>query len=668
MNWIGALARTYDLVSPNKIGTMEGGIDEAEGTALLPVCHSTNLAHIEISLSARGELRGAVALNPAEPTIIPCTEESGGRAGSKPKNHPLSDKLQYLAGDFPTFGGTVTSGFDGDPAEPFRRYVADLEAWSSSPYAHPKMKAVLAYVKKSCLIADLVKTRVLYLDNAGRLLSSWPSNDEKKPAIFKVLKGNSEPCDAFVRWRVQIADDPEDRCWADPSLWKSWIDYYTGNAEALGLCYATGTERLLAKQHPAKIRNSGDKAKLISSNDGSGFTYRGRFVQAEEACGVGLDVTQKAHNALRWLFARQGDWKSGLVAWALTGGVVTEAPSPAKGVAEYATENAEEEGAADYDAGIYTARKFRNKINGYRAQIGDASDIVIMGLDSATPGRMSITVFKELKASEYLERLAAWHGEAEEVGVVGCVWLIDYGYDKERKQRKLYFGAPSPRDIALACYGPRANEKLLREAVERLLSCIIDTVHLPLDIVNSAIRRVINRPGSEDWEWRKTLGIACALYRKHCFEVEKRRYEVALEEERTSRDYLFGRLLALAEHIESIALRKNQESERQTNAERYMVRFAERPCETWMTIELKLKPYLSRLGRTMEAYRRLMDGIVDRFQADDFMRPGHLGGEFLLGYHCQRTWLSEHRSRKGEWVLKTEVLPYDEADDQENEE
>lgn len=140
---------------------------------------------------------------------------------------------------------------------------------------------------------------------------------------------------------------------------------------------------------------------------------------------------------------------------------------------------------------------------------------------------------------------------------------------------------------------------------------------------------------------------------------------MALEEERTSRDYLYGRLLALAEHIESIALRKNQEGERETNAERYTVRFAERPCETWMTIELKLKPYFARLGRTMEAYRKLMDSIVNLFQENDFTKPGHLSGEFLLGYHCQRIWLSEHRSRKGEWVLRTVAESYDETDDQE---
>ncbi len=51
----------------------------------------------------------------------------------------------------------------------------------------------------------------------------------------------------------------------------------------------------------------GDGAKLISSNDTSGFTFLGRFLTSEQACGVSLEVSQKAHNALLWLISRQGE-------------------------------------------------------------------------------------------------------------------------------------------------------------------------------------------------------------------------------------------------------------------------------------------------------------------------------------------------------------------------
>ena len=57
---------------------------------------------------------------------------------------------------------------------------------------------------------------------------------------------------------------------------------------------------------PKKIRNEGDGAKLISSNDSQNFTYRGRFVSKEEAFAVGNETSQKIHNALKWIIRKQG--------------------------------------------------------------------------------------------------------------------------------------------------------------------------------------------------------------------------------------------------------------------------------------------------------------------------------------------------------------------------
>ena len=114
---------------------------------------------------------------------------------------------------------------------------------------------------------------------------------------------------------------------------------------------------------------------------------------------------------------------------------------------------------------------------------------------------------------------------------------------------------------------------------------------------------------------------------------------MALETERTTRDYLYGRLLALAEHIEKAAL-TGSEKNRDTSATKLMQRFAERPASTWRTIELALTPYKSRLrsskGGLMHNFDALHDQIVCAFQGNDFINDSPLSGEFLLGYHCQR--------------------------------
>ena len=45
---------------------------------------------------------------------------------------------------------------------------------------------------------------------------------------------------------------------------------------------------------------------MISSNDKTNFTYRGRFHDVGEAYTISYEASQKIHNALKWLIERQG--------------------------------------------------------------------------------------------------------------------------------------------------------------------------------------------------------------------------------------------------------------------------------------------------------------------------------------------------------------------------
>ena len=114
---------------------------------------------------------------------------------------------------------------------------------------------------------------------------------------------------------------------------------------------------------------------------------------------------------------------------------------------------------------------------------------------------------------------------------------------------------------------------------------------------------------------------------------------MSLEVDNTSRDYLYGRLLAVAERVEKIALSVANEK-RITTAERLMHRFADRPYSTWRTIELALKPYMQRLQGSKSGFLNnqltLLDEIMDTFDGDEFSSDQKLSGEFLLAYHCQR--------------------------------
>ncbi|MCX5724139.1 MAG: type I-C CRISPR-associated protein Cas8c/Csd1 [Nitrospirae bacterium] len=634
MSWIQKLHETYERCYD---------APQFSNHPLLPISHAIQQAHIEVTLDHKGNFRRAKIVQKVE-TILPATEKSAARtSGEAP--HPLCDKVQYCASDYPKHGGKKKSYYPG--------YAKQLTSWSESSFSHPKARAVLEYVRKGSVVADLVREKVLHVGDDKFLLTAWKS-DLSTPDIFKYLtakEGERDQGDALIRWRVEMPADPIPETWEDKSLREAWIafDAYQSQHQdddtasrntvsrlkrgkdhkpQQGLCMVTGKTMLLATNHPKRLRHGGDGAKLISSNDTDGYTFRGRFLGADEACSVGFEVTQKAHSALRWLIARQA-FRSGdqaVVAWAVSG---KSLPDPFANSAQmFGLELEEEDAAPVYqgDAGQAFAVRLKRYIAGYRARLGSTDEIVVMALDSATPGRMAIIYYRELTGSEFLERIQLWHES--------YAWHQNFGKDLK------FVGVPSPRDIATAAYGRqvegKSGEKLRKATVERLLPCIIDGRPIPRDLVESTVRRTANRPGLEKWEWEKNLGIACALFRG---DHKEGNYKMALELDRTSRDYLFGRLLAVADRIEGLALHLADEK-RDTNAAKLMQRFADHPYSTWRTIELSLAPYKARLRARSPGFlvnmEKLIDGIVCAFNGQDFMSETRLSGEFLLGYHCQR--------------------------------
>ncbi|MGD0153039.1 MAG: type I-C CRISPR-associated protein Cas8c/Csd1 [Thermacetogeniaceae bacterium] len=625
MSWIHRLYETYE----NCQSMIGPGSDENK-VPLLPICHTTQQAQIEIVIDADGNFRRAKVIPKNEArTIVPCTEESGGRT-SGPAAHPLCDKLQYVAADYEKYGGTKKHYFNF--------YHELLRKWCESEHSHLKAKAILKYIEKGNVIEDLVNNQILYIGSDSKFLDKWDKKNGDAPDIFKVSVG-SEQSDAFVRWRIEIPNENQDSVWTDFSLFASWINYYSSTKEDRGLCYVVGDDLLVAEQHPAKLRNDGDKAKLISSNDISGFTFRGRFLSARQACTVSFEVTQKAHNALRWLISRQGyrRGEQAIVAWATSG---KEIPDP---LADPFSILGIEGVQSDSDVSVYTAQelalKLKQRIAGYGMNIGLGTRVVVMGMDSATPGRMAITFYRELDGSDFLKRIDNWHETCRWIHDYRSKEVIDSRTGSKKKVHIRFLGAPAPVDIAEAVYGGRVDDRLRKSTVERILPCIIDGQKIPRDLIESSVQRASNRVGMDDWEWNKTLSIACALYKKY---HDKEGLDLALDENRKTRDYLYGRLLALADSLEQWALNESREN-RQTNAARLMQRFADHPFTTWRTIELALEPYKTRLGNKSLKRQHLLSEVIAMFAQDDFLNDKKLTGEFLLGYHCQREALRNQK-------------------------
>jgi len=621
MSWIQQLYETYDRCI--------GLSDITEGSVkLTPLYHVLQQAHIEITLDGSGEFRRASIVN-KENTLIPATEKSATARTSAVVPHPLCDHVKYCAGDY------LESG--NDKNKYYEKYTEQLKAWSHS---HPKVTAILKYVEKKTVLHDLIREKIMPVGSDGHILRKLEANQEK-PSLFKQLTLDSKtkeykPQNALIRWRVELTNDLSPEVWKDKKLQDAWLDYCSlGEASKMpGLCMVTGDSRVLAEKHPSKIRNAKDGAKLISNKKeaDSNFIYLGRFTSVQEAAGVGIEVSQKAHKALQWLISRQG-FQNGdqvIIAWAVSG---KQIPSPLDNSYDlFGIEVDEEKPLPQYqgDAGQAFGRRLKKLISGYRAEIGGSKNIVVMGVDSATPGRLAITFYRELTGSELLARIQSWHEN--------FAW--HQHYSKEIR----FVGAPSPKEIAETAYGRRLDDKLLKATIERLLPCIIDGLKIPRDLVESSVRRTCNRPALEHWEFEKNLGITCSLFKGYF--TEGRNYQMALEQDRTTRDYLYGRLFAIAEHLENRALYLAGEN-RETSATRLMQRFADRPFSTWRTIELSLSPYKARLRASRPSFLNEMekqfDEVMGAFQGQDFLDDRRLSGEFLLAYHCQRLALWSKR-------------------------
>jgi CRISPR-associated protein (Cas_Csd1). len=274
---------------------------------------------------------------------------------------------------------------------------------------------------------------------------------------------------------------------------------------------------------------------------------------------------------------------------------------------------------------------------------------VVLALDSATPGRLAMTYYKELESSRYLKNLRQWHDS--------CAWKHEYIQDKKLK---VYEGMASLREIALAVYGTEQGEDnnpqlklaknsdnkapMLAAVFERLRPCIIDGGAIPRDMVRAAVLKASNPLAYKaEFHFNKVLHIACSMVKRLYWEKLQRKESegviLGMELDRTNRDrsYLYGRMLAVAERVERSTYEKGET--RITNAERYMQAFSRSPFRTWNVIWKNLQPYLAKLKpASREYYKNLLSGeITGLFEYKDRVSNEALDGKYLLGYDCQRT-------------------------------
>lgn len=553
------------------------GVYEEGREPLAPIGHIVTRAQIEITISADGSFVEARSADKDMKIIIPVTEESAGRSGTKPPPHPLCDKLEYV----------LKSADDK-----YAMFVKLLESWVRSEFTHPKAAAVLRYVQSGTMAGDLQRSGVS-------------------------IKGENMVC-----WRVVGLGEDSGPVWTDISLMHSFTEFYLSKKNGQKqVCMLTGENTFPTWQHLKGAFSLNGNAKIISANDSVNFTYRGRFIEPEDAASVGYVASQKAHNALKWIISTQGtiQGRRAFVCWNPKGAPLPKLHVPTLFMSD-------EEELPDFRS---YHEALRRKLMGYASKLEDDDQVVIAAFDAATTGRLAITYYNELAGSDFLDRLAHWDET--------FCWPYRKGIFSPSLYALINFAFGLPRGNPQRV---EADEKIVAGHMQRLLSSRIDRSAFPLDIMRALVTRAGNIQVYDRNNRNKLMYVTCAAIQKYYIDHHKEAFDLALEPERRDRSYQWGRLLAVMEKIERDTYDKKET--RETNAIRMQSVFIQRPGYATKIIMDQLKSaYYPKLKVGMRIYYdRLIGEIMEQislFSPEEYGKP--LTETYLPGYYLQRNAL-----------------------------
>ena len=594
----------------NRMEGLAGAESEERKAVLAPVGFITTGVKIAITLTENGEFVKAEHIADTftdnkgktqkreKKIIIPATEKSAGRTSSSAKftPHPLCDKLMFICPEY---------------KESYAAYLSQLEEWCNSEYACSEIEAILEYVKKGTVRADVASAY-------GK----------------KAVKDTD-----FVCWRV-LSDNcaqPEE-VWKNQTVINSYINYCQSKADASSekaLCYVSGEFVTSAQQHLKGVVSYLPSAKLISANDKENFTYRGRFTDDAEALTMGFISSQKAHNALKWIVSNDGfSFGSRLIVCWNPKGKKTLNPT----VSLFPKFSGTEENPTPTNYRDILAKT----VLGYKKELDLTDETVTAIFDASMPnsGRLAVCYYSEMAAYDFLERLRFWDETA--------AWIHPaYGVT-----------SPALKNIVDAAYGvlrkenekqkTETDEKVLSEAMQRLLLCRLERSPFPADIMRCAVQKCSSLQLYDNDGKSKNrdeqLFTTCAIIKKYRYDRFKEEWIMALEPEKKNRSYQFGRLLAVLEKAERDAFDSDDDSDekREPNAMRMQMLFVKRPMYAAKLIIEQLKnAYYPRLKPgTRNRYDKLIGEIMLVISGCPEGETGKpLGEEYLMGYYLQKNAL-----------------------------
>ena len=246
-------------------------------------------------------------------------------------------------------------------------------------------------------------------------------------------------------------------------------------------------------------------------------------------------------------------------------------------------------------------------------------------------GRIALKYFRQLQVSQLLKNLETWQE--------------NYSWKAKTKSGNYKLRTPTFNDIINAAYGidrerylELDNDSFKSDQYQQLVTALIDGNPIPSTIVKKLEKNIKQRQKYPN-HWSQVQQISLAILHKQY----GREFKPMLDHENTNRAYLFGRLLAIFELIETQRYRiDGNNQERITNAERYWNAYTSQPAKLMMNLTNKIKPYeetvklnahgiFNKLDKERAEIVQLLSPLMAKKDIND-----PLDYQFIFGYYAEK--------------------------------
>ncbi|MDY4761342.1 type I-C CRISPR-associated protein Cas8c/Csd1 [Streptococcus thoraltensis] len=566
MDFFTSLLKAYENAEA------EGWVDDAsKGTILLPIYHTSLKSNgkniISVVLNNKGQFIKADYMEREKTVVFPVTSNSVARSGKNPAPHPLVDKFGYYVSEM--------------NQDQYNVYHDQLESWRSA-CRDEQVKNYLTLIQTFILQPEFVSQicQSLYGKSYTRegLKVTYTGIESKEKTTDLSTCFLEFSIDNFIGNRTVSVTNYQE-------LHQDFISYVESNQEDKIICNISGRKEALATKHRGLIGN----AKLISVSNNN-ETYKGRFRERDDVFTVGNQTSEKIHLMAKYLLENSQThvWLGGaqqMINW-FSDDIANDSQIDVTRSTErdvFSWNNMLPD-VYEVEASAFSVTQTNRDINQSfihgQKKFSDASTYYVAILNKTNDGRIALKYFRHLQVSELLQHLENWQS--------------NYSWISRKQDDSLVLKTPSLNDMILAAYGTDRdryleldNDSFRSDQYQQLVTALLDGHLVPSHLVKKLESNLKYRQRYPK-NWYQIQQVALAVLHKQNGEE----FTPMLDHENSERSYLFGRLLAIYELIETqryVVDRRSQD--RITNAERYWTAYTGQPAKMMMLLENKMKPY-----------------------------------------------------------------------------